>query len=661
MVLVSNGTDIVNGINYIADFASNSATITHLSATSATITNLTLTSLVISNLSIASANITTLTSASATITNLLATSLAVSSIATFAAGTAAAPAITTTGDTNTGIFFPAADTIGFSEGGVEAMRINSSGNLGLGVTPSAWNSSYKAIQIGNSLSLLGAGGAADLYSNVFLDSGSVFKYAENGAAAAYSLTLGQHRWFNAASGTAGNTATLTQAMTLDASGNLGIGTTSLFGVLNLQTSTNARFEFASASTVGSLEILNNARNAYLDYDVYASVHRWRKLGSIAMTLDSSGNLGLGVTPSAWYTTGGTSKWIEMPSGVSFGGYGGSTTVGNNWFANSAGTDIYKVTGYAVQYVQTSGTHVWKIAGVGNSGDPISFTQAMTLNASGNLGIGTTSPNYRISAIGSNTQANFGATNNKGAFIISTADSQAIYTGGAFYNGSNWVATATTASYIGMDSGSVAFATNSGLTSGNTFTPSERARITAAGVFLVGNTSNDFHTLQIDIPNGITAQIKNTSATNGFGLDIVSASASGTGWNLLRGFASSGTNVIDILGNGNVRNTNNSYGALSDAKLKENIVDASPKLADLMQVKVRNYNLKGEYQQHKQLGVVAQELETVFPSMIEETPDRDEKGIDLGTTTKSVKYSVFVPMLIKAIQELTARVAQLESK
>mgnify|MGYP003348783015 CR=1 FL=1 len=74
VVLTSNGTDVVNGLNYIADFGSNSATITQLTATSATITNLTLTSLVISNLSIASANITTLTSSSATISTTLALS-----------------------------------------------------------------------------------------------------------------------------------------------------------------------------------------------------------------------------------------------------------------------------------------------------------------------------------------------------------------------------------------------------------------------------------------------------------------------------------------------------------------------------------------------------------------------------------------------------------
>jgi hypothetical protein len=136
----------------------------------------------------------------------------------------------------------------------------------------------------------------------------------------------------------------------------------------------------------------------------------------------------------------------------------------------------------------------------------------------------------------------------------------------------------------------------------------------------------------------------------------------------------GTLQFLVRANGNVLNVNNSYGSLSDVKLKENIVDATPKLADLMQVKVRNYNLKSD-PTHKQLGVIAQELEQVFPAMVEEATDKDEEGNHLETTTKSVKYSVFVPMLIKAMQELkaindtqaetinalTARIVALESK
>jgi hypothetical protein len=156
-----------------------------------------------------------------------------------------------------------------------------------------------------------------------------------------------------------------------------------------------------------------------------------------------------------------------------------------------------------------------------------------------------------------------------------------------------------------------------------------------------------------------------SAFTGNGFMSVSSTASGIGWNHFLGQSSDGgtTNVL-ILGNGNLQNANNSYGAISDIKAKENIVDTAPKLADLLKVKVRNYNLKSD-PDLKQIGVVAQELETVFPGLIEETQDvsYDEHGKKtiLNTTTKSVKYSVFVPILIKAIQELSARVEALESK
>jgi len=85
--------------------------------------------------------------------------------AEFTAGTAALPAITTTGDTNTGIFFPAADTIAFTEGGAEAMRIDSSGQVGIGATPGTILDVYKA--------------SGNPYIRVYTGTGSVQAYMQS--------------------------------------------------------------------------------------------------------------------------------------------------------------------------------------------------------------------------------------------------------------------------------------------------------------------------------------------------------------------------------------------------------------------------------------------------------------------------------------------------
>jgi len=157
----------------------------------------------------------------------------ISGTLTAAAGSAAAPTITATGDTNTGIFFPAADTIAFSEGGVEAARIDSSGNFGLGVTPSAWNTANnRAIQfLGyGSISSNNSQGTVDLAYNCYNTTAQAtlgWRYTNSGALATlYQQLNGIHAWHLAPSGTAGNAITFTQAMTLDSSGNLLVGKTS---------------------------------------------------------------------------------------------------------------------------------------------------------------------------------------------------------------------------------------------------------------------------------------------------------------------------------------------------------------------------------------------------------------------------------------------------
>ena len=184
---------------------------------------------------------------------------------------------------------------------------------------------------------------------------------------------------------------------------------------------------------------------------------------------------------------------------------------------------------------------------------------------------------------------------------------------------------------------------------------ERARIDTSGNLQVGTTDQAFKLSVYETTNKVATAIRAVNASYSSSCLLIDAGpAASGGFQLIQArsnFNSSAQTVFYVFGNGNVQNTNNSYGAISDVKLKENIVDATPKLADLMQVKVRNYNLIGDTT--KQIGVVAQELETVFPALVDVTPDTDVEGNDLGTTSKAVKYSVFVPMLIKAIQELKA--------
>jgi hypothetical protein len=109
-------------------------------------------------------------------------------------------------------------------------------------------------------------------------------------------------------------------------------------------------------------------------------------------------------------------------------------------------------------------------------------------------------------------------------------------------------------------------------------------------------------------------------------------------------------VFRVAGTGNVLNTNNSYGALSDERLKSDIVDASSQLDDIMAVKVRNYTLDSTGDTH--IGVVAQELEA---SGMGSLVDEDKDGM------KSVKYSVLYMKAIKAIQEQQALIEALTAK
>jgi hypothetical protein len=163
--------------------------------------------------------------------NVLVGNVNATGVTTVQAGTVSAPAITTTGDTNTGIFFPAADTIAFSEGGVESMRIDSSGGVGIGIAGAQTRfqvvasgaSSFEVARLGNSQSnssgvgvKLGFQPNNDFVSNGLI--GASVSAVGDGAPNNISLVFG--------TGTGGSES---ERMRIDSSGNLGLGVSGTVG------------------------------------------------------------------------------------------------------------------------------------------------------------------------------------------------------------------------------------------------------------------------------------------------------------------------------------------------------------------------------------------------------------------------------------------------
>jgi hypothetical protein len=158
----------------------------------------------------------------------------------------------------------------------ERMRINSSGNLGLGVTPSAWATVVPVLQFLGGASLAGFGNVGYLNANAYFD-GS-WRYIASAASGRYEVA-DSHKWFSAASGTAGNAISYTQAMTLDTSGNLLVGKTSTsFSTAGMNFTAGGLSELvASSSTVVAVNRLTT------DGDIIDFYRQSSKVGSISVT------------------------------------------------------------------------------------------------------------------------------------------------------------------------------------------------------------------------------------------------------------------------------------------------------------------------------------------------------------------------------------------
>jgi len=362
-------------------------------------------------------------------------------------------------------------------------------------------------------------------------------------------------------------------------------------------------------------------------------------GSERMQINTSGNVGIGLTsPATKLDVVGPSSVTSFASTSALGvRVRGASSTNDYSGIDFSTTNQASPTARIGAYFSGSGSYLQ--FGTSNSyGSGVTNT-AMTIDYSGNVGIGTTSP--ESFGGGHKTLELSGSTTTEGG-VFKTA------TSGSAGSGSSGTEMIMFTDSVGgkinvVSSHPAIFYT------ANT----ERARIDSSGNLLVGQTSQTASEKFGVTQSSATASTarfyaSNTSYTN----DIVQISCARSGatteYNALTVFDNNATLKMLIRANGNLLNSNNSYGSLSDQRLKENIVDATPKLEKMNQVRIVNFNMIGDSQ--KQIGVVAQELEQIFPGIVEE--DRD--GM------KGVKYSVFVPMLIKAMQEQQAMIEELKA-
>jgi hypothetical protein len=255
----------------------------------------------------------------------------------------------------------------------------------------------------------------------------------------------------------------------------------------------------------------------------------------------SGNLGLGVTPSAWGTNYTAIDLKNSGSLFNSNNTSGVQLLANGFFNGSSW--IYRNTASSSRYELFGGGHYWYTAPSGTAGNAISFTQAMTLTAGGELLVGTTTPNnYPL-----NIEANV--------------------------------------------SGNHVYLKRSGANS---------------EIFMGGTTSGD---TQLFIRSGGSGGVRlDTAAT--------------------------------------------SWVSASDERLKNissNIENAIEKLNTLRAV---NYTWKSDKENSNNLGLIAQDVIMVFPELVSESSRDGMYG---------VKYTELIPVLVKAIQELSEKVKQLENK
>jgi hypothetical protein len=413
----------------------------------------------------------------------------------FDAGTVSAPSITFTGDTNTGIYSPAADTIGFTEGGVEGLRINSNGQTSTSIAGTASLPSFTR--------------TGDENTGIFFPAADTIAFTEGGV----------------------------EAMRIADTSNVGIGTTAPVSKFVVKTGTNQNFCVRAGSDVSgtgiTLDCLNDANSAVVDltlrgtnmdlYGAGSTAMVFRTNSTERMRIDASGNLLVGTTSAVGRVTisalpGGTNNLVMNDSGTAGSWTQYINTSGNFYVGldNSIGTNFGAA--YSANLYQGSAYPMlfWTNA-----------AERMRITSAGNVGIGTASPTALLTVQKSqNTETQLQVVNADGGTAAAARldlvdNASSFLTMQAFsqgYSGSFWGVTAAKLKVI-FDNSAPTFSNGLILgTSGSTplyfaTAGTQRMIITSAGRLGVGTTSP---AELLDSRGAAVFSGDNATATNNFG-------------------------------------------------------------------------------------------------------------------------------------------------
>ncbi len=574
------------------------------------------------------------------------------------------------------------------------MTIDASGNLGLGVIPSAWPSpTYRAFQIGSTAALFSAAGEVLLDANTYVSTCFLDIYTSTDFATRYQQKSGQHRWFNAISGTSNCTVSFTQAMTLGCNSGLSIGTTSaapangllVAGAATFSSSINATTDGTTAFVANTssttfnggysvkLNGVEKARHgfntdlgAYLysptfsGYTITSDCKDWFKIASTGAATFSAGVTMVGLTNNSTSTF---SSLATFNGNISLGGnstlfsngsatFSSSVTAGNllSILGTDGGGKILYFTGGTTKYnfmiaSQQNVDNALEITPSTTAGGSTFCTPALTILSNRNVGIGTTSPDTKLTVSGEILSEN----TDGGYFISTRVPSSSTRPTLNFYG------TALDVNYVTGYAGSGTSTAVTIVSGGNVGigTASPSSFSVPANKLVVGTTSGN---------NGITIAAGTTGYSSIYFADGITGNEAfrgyivyehsadalvlGTAASSRLTIASTGAVTVSNLANGAVTSTNGTLSASSDMNLKISDGYIDNALDKIMNLKPRYFYWKEESGlpiDIRQLGFYAQEVNQALGEETANTPknENDKWGIyDRG----------IIAMLTKAIQE-----------